>query len=180
MNPSIDLGSLRKALLEERRSQLAHIRSLVRFGLGESQQEAARELSGYDQHTADHGTETYEREKDFGLLARAQEVVRQIDDALKRMDEGTYGTCRRCGAKIDEERLAALPYASRCVSCEQEVEEEYHRPVEEDRSYPAFTEALFEDADDPGYGREDVWQEIARHGTANSPQDLPDDLDLEM
>lgn len=180
MDPSVDLAKLRRALQAERRAQLALIRSLVRGGLGESQQEAARELSGYDQHTADQGTETYEREKDFGLLARARDVLRRIDAALQRMDEGTYGTCERCGEVIDAERLAALPYASRCVACEEKEEEHYHRPVEEERPFPPFTDEFFEAEDDPGYGRDDVWREVARHGTANSPQDIPDDFDLEM
>lgn len=170
---------LRQALLEERRAQLSRIQSLRDAGLGESQQEAARELSGYDQHTADQGTETFEREKDFGLLAQARVILERIDAALTRMEEGRYGVCEGCGEPIDPARLQALPYATRCVACEEAVEERYHRPVEEEALSPPFGRTFLDGEDQTAYDGEDTWQELARYGTANSPQDVPDAKDFE-
>jgi DnaK suppressor protein len=68
-----------------------------------------------DQHLADHASETYERELDDTLEENAEQVLREIDLALARIDEGTYGTCAICGAEIPEERLAAVPYATLCI-----------------------------------------------------------------
>lgn len=174
----LDYETFRQALLAERKAQLNLIDSLREAGLGEPQQEAARELSAYDQHTADQGTETFEREKDLGLLAHAKAVLERIDSALARMDEGSYGTCERCGQPIDPARLEAIPYAHRCFVCEGAEEAQYHRPVEERVLFPPFGRTFFDGEDQAAYDGEDAWQNVARHGTANSPQDVPGSLDF--
>ena len=75
-----------------------------------------------DQHIADHASEMLDREVDESLGENAEVIVREIDDALSRIDAGTYGTCIRCGQPIPDERLAAVPYAVLCVSCKREEE----------------------------------------------------------
>lgn len=68
-----------------------------------------------DQHLADHATDLVDRELDQSLGENAENVVAEIDVAIARIDEGTYGTCARCGAVIPEERLDAVPYAILCL-----------------------------------------------------------------
>jgi RNA polymerase-binding transcription factor DksA len=68
-----------------------------------------------DQHLADHATELFVRELDESLEENAEHVLDEIDEALRRIDEGTYGRCAVCGREIPEERLAAIPYATLCV-----------------------------------------------------------------
>ena len=68
-----------------------------------------------DQHRADHATDLVDRELDQSLGENADNVVAEIDVAIARIDEGTYGTCARCGAVIPEERLDAVPYAILCL-----------------------------------------------------------------
>jgi RNA polymerase-binding transcription factor DksA len=68
-----------------------------------------------DQHLADHATDLVDRELDQSLGENADNVVAEIDVAIARIDEGTYGTCATCGAVIPEERLDAVPYASLCL-----------------------------------------------------------------
>jgi DnaK suppressor protein len=68
-----------------------------------------------DQHLADHATDLVDRELDQSLGENADNVVAEIDVAIARIDEGTYGTCARCGAVIPEERLDAVPYAILCL-----------------------------------------------------------------
>jgi DnaK suppressor protein len=68
-----------------------------------------------DQHMADHASEVFERELDDTLEDNAEQVVHEIDLALAKLEEGTYGTCSVCGAEIPEERLAAIPYATLCI-----------------------------------------------------------------
>ena len=75
-----------------------------------------------DQHLADHASEMFDREVDESLEENAEGILQDIDSALRRIEEGTYGTCIRCGNPIPEERLAAVPYAVLCVTCKREEE----------------------------------------------------------
>ena len=72
-----------------------------------------------DQHIADHASEMVDREVDDSLEDNAEQLVREIDVAIGRIDAGTYGTCARCDREIPEERLAAVPYATLCVECKR-------------------------------------------------------------
>jgi DnaK suppressor protein len=75
-----------------------------------------------DQHLADHASEMFDREVDESLEENAETIVQEIDAALRRIEDGTYGTCVRCGNPIPEERLAAVPYAVLCVTCKRDEE----------------------------------------------------------
>lgn len=172
------LAAFREKLLEERRIQVARIKSLREAGLGEGARASARELSSYDQHPADLGSEMFEREKDLGLWAAARGILAQIDDALARLQAGTYGMCAECGSPIDPARLEALPYAVRCVPCEAAVEKRRAQTLEEAAPSPDFS-SFEEEADRAFYDAEDAWQDVARFGTANSPQDVPGAVDFD-
>jgi DnaK suppressor protein len=66
----------------------------------------------------------FDREVDESLEENAEQLVHEIDAALTRIEEGTYGTCARCGGTIPEERLAAVPYATLCLDCKRIEERE--------------------------------------------------------
>jgi DnaK suppressor protein len=105
--------------LEERRAELLALRARL-SDAAESvliADEASGEINtgGGDQHLADHATELYGRELDDSLEENVEHVLQEIEDALQRIEEGTYGTCAVCGREIPEERLAAVPYATLCV-----------------------------------------------------------------
>jgi len=70
---------------------------------------------GTDNHPADMATITFDRELDEGLEEGAQQTLEQINRALGKLDDGTYGTCERCGKPIGEERLRARPWATLCI-----------------------------------------------------------------
>ena len=76
----------------------------------------------YDNHLADSATATLNREIDYTLEENAEHVLAAIDQALGRIEEGTFGTCVRCGKPIAEERLEAIPYATRCIDCQRLAE----------------------------------------------------------
>jgi len=80
------------------------------------------ELADYDQHPADTGSETYEREKDLAIRDSWREIIGRIDEAMGKIDRGTYGQCDRCGRDIPKERLDAIPYAIYCVECQDIIE----------------------------------------------------------
>ena len=71
--------------------------------------------SSSDNHLADTASETYERELDEGLEEDAQDQLRQVEDALQRIEAGTYGTCSVCGKEIPVERLEAVPWTTLCI-----------------------------------------------------------------
>src|SRR4051794_40926218 len=90
----------------------------------ESEDENLSELSGLDQHQADIGTETFEREKDLSILEQIEAELADVEHALRRLDDGTYGTCEACGNPIGEERLEAMPATRFCVNDQAEAERE--------------------------------------------------------
>ena len=84
-------------------------------GIGaESENADISELSSLDQHQGDIGTETFEREKDFSILEQLEAEIGDLDAALRKIDEGTYGTCEICGREIEPERLEAMPGTRTC------------------------------------------------------------------
>jgi len=93
----------------------------------ESEDENLSELSAVDQHQADVGTETFEREKDLSILEQIEAELADVEHALKRLDDGTYGTCEFDNKPIPEERLEALPAARFCVEHQAEAERQAAR-----------------------------------------------------
>jgi RNA polymerase-binding protein DksA len=75
----------------------------------------------------DVATETFEREKELALESTVQGMLEMVEEALKRVREGTYGVCDGCAKPIDGNRLRAIPYARLCIKCKER--EERHRPV---------------------------------------------------
>ena len=73
----------------------------------------------FDNHLADSATVTFTREMDYSLEENAGHVLAAIDEALKKIDDGTFGVCARCGNAIAEERLEAMPYATKCIDCKR-------------------------------------------------------------
>jgi DnaK suppressor protein len=74
---------------------------------------------GFGDDQADSGVATLERDQAQSLATNARRILEQIDEALKRMDAGTYGVCERCGRPIESGRLEALPYATLCLEDKQ-------------------------------------------------------------
>ena len=112
---SVDLEDRRMELLTLRERVLGAAQDIVE---GDAEDGELSSAAG-DQHIADHAGEMVDREVDESLGANAGQIVREIDSALAKIDDGTYGLCSRCGREIPEERLQAVPYATLCVSCKQ-------------------------------------------------------------
>jgi RNA polymerase-binding transcription factor DksA len=95
----------------------------------ESEDDNLSELSSIDQHPADVGTETFEREKDISILEQVEAELADVEHALRRLEDGTYGICEACGEPIGEDRLEALPAARFCLKDQAAAEEELRRPT---------------------------------------------------
>ena len=81
------------------------------------------ELSVVDQHPADAASDMVDQDRENALLEAADSQRQQIREALKRIDDGTYGTCTDCGTQISEARLSVRPEAARCVECQAKAED---------------------------------------------------------
>ncbi|MFG2110996.1 TraR/DksA family transcriptional regulator [Micromonospora chersina] len=78
---------------------------------------ASRDSNADDEHDPEGATIGFERAQLTALLAGARKRIADVDDALRRVDAGTYGVCERCGQPIGDERLAARPFARFCMAC---------------------------------------------------------------
>jgi YteA family regulatory protein len=118
---AVDTDRFREALLEERKRVEAAIQNLHDENPGSLAEDAGEETA-YDNHLADTATETYDRELDYTLEENSEHVLAEIDAALQRIEEGTYGICTSCGKPIVVERLEALPWATLCIDCQRDRE----------------------------------------------------------
>ena len=118
---TIDTEQFRVVLLEERTRVQAAIENLREETAGTLRDDAGEETA-YDNHLADTATETYDRELDYTLEENSEHVLGEIEAALGRIDEGTYGICTNRGEQISEERLEALPWATLCIDCQRNLE----------------------------------------------------------
>ena len=126
------LQELKSALLEQRDNLQRHFESNMEDGAPTaSLKDSTGELSSYDNHPADAGTETFERSRDLAVDDTLTDEFNQVIDALERMEKGTYGTCVTCGQDIPFERLQAIPYTAYCIDDTPNRELSNDRPVEE-------------------------------------------------
>lgn len=80
------------------------------------------ESLGYGNHMADDATVAFEQAKDLAIRGNAERLLVQVQDALLRFDDGTYGVCVSCREAIDPARLEALPYVTLCLRCQKRLE----------------------------------------------------------
>jgi DnaK suppressor protein len=88
---------------------------------------AKHESVGYGNHMADDGTEAFEQAVEVSLSRNAGATLREVERALGKFQDGTYGLCEACGARIDRARLSALPHARLCLECQERREQEHSR-----------------------------------------------------
>lgn len=112
---STDLKHFQKLLLEKRREILNNVNVIEDEALKKSRIEASGDLSNMPIHMADIGTDNYEQEFALGLMDSERKMLREIDEALDRIEKKTYGICEATGKQIRKARLDAQPWARYCV-----------------------------------------------------------------
>ena len=115
---AIDTDRFRTALVEERQRVAAAIENLHAETPGSLTDDSGEETA-YGNHLGDTATVTYDRELGYTLEENSEHVLTDIDAALKRIEDGTYGVCSNCGTEIPEERLEARPWATLCIDCQR-------------------------------------------------------------
>lgn len=112
----------RDMLYKLRDRVIDEISFLANDNLNKSSKDASGDLSSYSFHMADQGTDNFDREFAASLLNSEHDVLYEIEEALRRIEQGTYGICEQSGEPIERERLRALPFARYCVSVQTEIE----------------------------------------------------------
>ena len=118
-----ELQKFEKLLLERRSGILDEIGAIRRTVRGATATEASGDLSTHSYHMADQGTDTEEREKSFYFASKSGRFLYHIDEALRRIHDGTYGKCFECGQEIGQARLEAVPHARFCIKCKEKDEQ---------------------------------------------------------
>ncbi|MDD5496406.1 MAG: TraR/DksA C4-type zinc finger protein [Candidatus Omnitrophica bacterium] len=117
-----EMKKYKDMLLKEREKIGGELSHITREALNRSQRDASGDLSGYSYHMADVASDNYDREFSLGRATDEQKLLYAIDEALKRIEDGTYGSCLVCGKLIAKRRLGALPHTELCIDCQKKNE----------------------------------------------------------
>jgi len=117
-----ELEKHRQILTEQRERLSGDISHLKDDHLQKSQKDMTGELSGYSIHMADMSGDDYDRGVALGIFTQEQEILYHIEEALKRIEDGTFGICEVCEKPVSGKRLEAVPYATLCIQCQSEQE----------------------------------------------------------
>jgi RNA polymerase-binding protein DksA len=120
VSATLDTDHFKQRLLDERTRVQEALDYLHEEHPG-SMEDETQEIQS-DNHPGDVATITLDREIDYTLEENEERVLAAIDDALKRIDQGSFGTCRSCRQPIAIERLEALPYTTQCIDCKRKEE----------------------------------------------------------
>src|SRR3990172_3934751 len=125
------MGAMKSPEIKIYRDRLISLRARLRgdvsnmadAALKKSRTETNGDLSSMPIHMADIGSDNYEQEFTLSLMQCEGGTLEQIDAALERVENGTYGLCEECGARIPKQRLNAIPYTTMCVKCASDSEQ---------------------------------------------------------
>ncbi len=112
-----ELEHFRKLIQGKKEELYAELGYLESSSMSGTSKDQAGDLSAYSFHMADQGTDTMEREMAFTLASREGRYLHHLNEALERIENGTYGVCRSCNEEISKARLEAVPHATQCIEC---------------------------------------------------------------
>lgn len=174
-----------KELLLKQKREIEHTIGMMKENKAAEQDKySPTELSNYDNHPAEMGTEVFQVEMNNALRVHEEYILNEIDEALDRINEGTFGKCALCGKEIGTERLEVLPYAEVCIECAESKKLEPEivgktRPNEELVLDAPFGRKYLNEQEDDEYEGIDYLNDLMKYGSADSPQDLGGYADFE-
>lgn len=137
---AVEIEYFKQTLLQKRREIVGDVNEMEDEALKKPRLDASGDLSSMPIHMADLGTDNYEQEFALGLMDSERKLLREIDDALQRIEQGTYGICEGTGKPIPKVRLKAQPWARYCVQYARMLEE--GRAVEAEQWAPETQEQM--------------------------------------
>jgi RNA polymerase-binding protein DksA len=117
-----ELTEFKKLLLKKKEEINAEIKHISEDTLNKSQKDASGDISGYTYHMADVATDNYDREFSLGLASKDRKSLYELEDAMKRIEDGTFGVCLDCKVLIAKTRLKVVPQARLCIKCQEKRE----------------------------------------------------------
>ncbi len=117
-----ELKDFRKIVLKRKAEIIDDIQHISDDTLKKSQKEASGDISGYTYHMADVATDNYDREFSLSLASSERQSLYELEDALKRIEDGSFGICNGCKGHISKIRLKAVPSARLCIKCQEKRE----------------------------------------------------------
>ncbi len=139
-----EIENFKAVLMEKRGEILGNVNRMEE----ETLRKPRSELSSMPIHMADMGSDNYELENTLGLMDSERKILREIDDALHRIEGGTYGICEGNEEPIPKARLKAIPWARYCVNCASQLEKgmgKKHRAASDSNYYGSIDEGSLED-----------------------------------
>lgn len=140
-----DRHKFKKMLLDLRDHLLDRINFLAGDNLNRSARESSGDLSAYGFHMADAGTDNFDREFALSLVSSEQDGLYEVEEALKRLEAGSYGVCELCEKAIARPRLEAVPFTRLCINCQASTEKDTKRMS---RAQSSFTEKADEEGEE--------------------------------
>ena len=119
-----DLDFFEKLVLKKLEQTSNDVEEIENISRNNGREMTSEDRSTYSLHMADHGTDAMEKEKSQLLAQRGGDYIEYLNEALQRIETGTFGLCRICGGEIGRARLEAVPTATQCISCKSKREEE--------------------------------------------------------
>ena len=167
-----------KVILMRQGEEIEHTIELMKENKDAEQDKySPTELSNYDNHPAELATELFEVEHNTALRVHEEHLLKDIQDALGRIDQGIFGKCAFCGNDIAKERLEVIPYTRLCIKCEEDKAVtpkmlRKARPNEElVLDAPLGRKYLNKQEDDEHEGMDQL-NDLMKYGSSDSPQDL--------
>lgn len=118
-----EMEKFEKDLMEERK-RLNGILDVMKKEIFErSSRDSSGDLSAYSFHMADLGTDAIDREREYMLASSEGQLLLEVDDALRKIYEGSFGKCEKCTKAIEKNRLEAMPHARLCMKCRKEEDD---------------------------------------------------------
>jgi DnaK suppressor protein len=119
-----ELNFFKESLLKMREDLVEQIEDASEDTLMKSQKDVSGDISDYSLHMADVATDNYDRDFNLNLVSNERKLLFEIDEAIKRIENKTYGICLSCNKYISKSRLKAIPYARYCTKCKRKLEQE--------------------------------------------------------
>ncbi len=172
-----NIEKFRNLLLEKKKEVESTLNKMHDNQTGSQSMYQPTELSNYDNHPAELGTELFITEMNNALIVHEENILNEINDALDRIESGNYGECFFCGREIPDERLEAIPYARTCIECEESKtaglnDLKKDRPVEEQVWDAPFGRKYFNSREDDEYEGLDYLNDLMKYGSSDTPQDM--------
>ena len=117
-----DLEYFKALILKKKQELMEELGYLENGAMKSTSKDQSGDLSSYSFHMADQGTDTLDREMAFTFASREGRYLHHLNEALERIENGTYGICRTCNGEISKKRLEAVPNATQCIKCKSKEE----------------------------------------------------------